>query len=88
VREVGCIEYLGRACTFFTFTLDGTIISTKYTDELSSFEDDLEEFEQRHPDISIKDLLDNNKLLPENTPFAKKVNQLKQDLVTIEQTWA
>jgi len=72
----------------FTFTLDGTIISTKYSDELSSFEDDLEDFEQRHPHISVKDLLDTNKRLQENTPFAQKVNKLKQDLVTIEQTWA
>ena len=68
------------------FTLDGTIISTTYTDELSSFEDELEDFEERHPDISIKDLLDTNKLLQENTPFAEKVNKLKQNLVTIEQT--
>ncbi len=72
----------------FNFTLDGTIISTTYTDELSSFEDELEDFEERHPDISIKDLLDTSKLLQENTPFAEKVNKLKQNLVTIEQTSA
>ena len=72
----------------FTFTLDGTIISTTYSDELSSFEDDLEDFEQRHPDISIKDVLDTNKTFQENTPFAEKVNKLKQDLVTIERTSA
>ncbi len=71
----------------FTFTLDGTIISTIYSDELSSFEDELQDFEQRHPDISIKDLLDTNKRLQESTPFAEKVKRLKQDLVTIEQTW-
>jgi site-specific DNA recombinase len=72
----------------FTFTLDGTIISTKYADELSSFEDDLEDFEQRHPDIPIKDLLDTNKKPLEDTQFAQKVNRLKQDLVTIERTSA
>ena len=72
----------------FTFTLDGTIISTTYSDELSSFEDDLEDFEQRHPGISIKELLDTNKRFQESTPFAVKVNKLKQDLVTIEQTSA
>ncbi|MFC2041888.1 recombinase family protein [Chloroflexota bacterium] len=72
----------------FNFTLDGTIVSTTDTDELSSFEDELDDFEKLHPDISVKDLLDTNKLIPENTPFAKKVNQLKQDLVTIERTWA
>lgn len=70
----------------FNFTLDGTIISTTYTDEISSFEDELEDFEERHPDISVKDLLDANKLLPENTPFAQKVNRLKQNLVTTERT--
>ena len=72
----------------FTFTLDGTIISTTYSEELSSFENDLEDFEQRHPDISVKDLLDTNRRLQEDTPFAEKVNKLKQDLVTIEQTSA
>ncbi len=72
----------------FNFTLDGTIISTTYSDELSSFEDELEDFEERHPDMSIKDLLDTNKLLQENTPFAEKVNRLKRNLVTIEQTSA
>lgn len=72
----------------FNFTLDGAIISTRYADELSSFEDELKDFEERHPDISLKDLLDTNKLIQENTPFAEKVNKLKQDLVTIEQTSA
>jgi site-specific DNA recombinase len=72
----------------FNFTLDGTVISTTYADELSSFEDELEDFEEQHPDIPLKDLLDTNKLLPENTPFAKKVNKLKQNLVTIERTSA
>ena len=70
----------------FNFTLDGTIISTKDTDELSSFEDELEEFEKQHPDISLEDLLDPNKQIPGNTLFAQKANKLKQDLVTIEQT--
>jgi len=70
----------------FSFTLDGTIVSTTSSDELSSFEDALENFEKRHPDILIKDLLDTDKLLQEDTPFARKVNQLKQNLVTIERT--
>ncbi|MFC1988094.1 hypothetical protein ACFLVH_06140 [Chloroflexota bacterium] len=72
----------------FKFTLDGKIISTADEDGLSAFNDELKKFEEQHPDVSVKDLLDNNKLLPEDTPFAQKVNQLKQDLVTIEQTWA
>jgi site-specific DNA recombinase len=72
----------------FNFTLDGTIISTKYADELSSFEGELEDFEKRHPDILLKDLLDTNKLIEENTPFAEKVNKLKRDLVTTERTSA
>jgi site-specific DNA recombinase len=72
----------------FNFTLDGTIVSTTDASELASFEDQLEEFEKLHPDISVKDLLDKTKLLPETTPFAKNVNQLKQNLATIERTWA
>jgi hypothetical protein len=55
---------------------------------MDSFEEELQDFEEQHPDISIKELLYSKKLLPETTPFAKKVNQLKKNLVTIEQTWA
>ncbi len=72
----------------FSFTLDGTIVSTTSSDELSSFEDDLEDFEERHPDMSIKDLLDTDKLVQEDRAFAGKVNRLKQNLVTIERTSA
>jgi hypothetical protein len=71
----------------FNFTLDGKVISTTDANELSSFEDELKRFEEQHPNVSVKDLLDTNKLLPEDTHFAKKVNQLKQNLVTIERTW-
>jgi hypothetical protein len=70
----------------FNITLDGKIISTKDNDELISFNDELKNFEKQHPDISVKDLLDENKPIPEHTLFAEKVNQLKQNLVTIEQT--
>ena len=42
----------------------------------------------QHPDTSIEDLLAINKQLPEDTPLAQKVNQLKKNLVTIEQTSA
>jgi site-specific DNA recombinase len=70
----------------FSFTLDGTIIST--TDANESFADELEEFEEQHPDISVRDLLDTKELLPGDTPFVQKVNQLKRNLVTIERTSA
>ncbi|MDD5288598.1 MAG: hypothetical protein PHY28_05745, partial [Dehalococcoidales bacterium] len=70
----------------FNFTLDGKIISTKDADELSSFNEELAKFEEQHPEVSVKDLLDNNKPIPEDTPFAQKINQLKQNLVTIERT--
>jgi len=72
----------------FTFTLDGAILSTKDSDDLSFFDDELRDFEELHPDISIQELLDPKKTLPENTSFAKKVNQLKRNLVTTEQTSA
>ena len=70
----------------FSFSLDGTIVSSTSSDELSSFEHDVEDFEKRHPGILIKDLLDRDNLLEEDTPFARKLNQLKQNLVTIERT--
>ena len=83
------LKILANAQSYeFSFTLDGTIVSTASSDELSSFEDDLEDFEERHPDMSIKDLLDTDKLLQEDTAFARKVNRLKQNLVTIERTSA
>jgi site-specific DNA recombinase len=72
----------------FTFSLDGSIVSTRSSDELSCFEDDVEDFQERHPDILIKDLLDTDRLLQEDTPFARKVNELKRNLVTIERTSA
>ena len=72
----------------FNFTLEGTIISSSDNDELSSFEEAVADFEESHPDISVKELLDKNKLIPEDTPFGQRVRQLKKDLATIEQTWA
>ena len=72
----------------FNFTLDGTILSTKYADEMSSFEHELQAFEEKHPDMFLKDFLDSGKLLSENPVLAQKVNKLKQNLVTTEQTWA
>ena len=72
----------------FKFTLDGTIVSTTDKDELSSFEDQLEDFEERHPDISVKDMLDSKKTVEENMPFTTKVNHLKRNLATTVQTWA
>jgi hypothetical protein len=72
----------------FSFKLGGQIISTSDTDDEAFFNQALKQFEQQHPNTSIEDLLAINKQLPENTPFAKIVNQVKQNLVTIEQTWA
>ncbi|MFC1892411.1 recombinase zinc beta ribbon domain-containing protein, partial [Chloroflexota bacterium] len=71
----------------FNFTLQGVMLSTTNAEELSYF-DDLEAFEEQNPDICISDLLDPNKLVPGDTPFVKKVNQLKENLATIERTWA
>jgi len=41
---------------------------------------------KHHPDVSVKDLLDTKYPIPEDTPFSKKINRLKQNLVTIKQT--
>ena len=70
----------------FSFKLGAQIISTADADDEAFFNQALKEFEQQHPDTSIEDLLDINKQLPEDTPFAKIINQEKQNLVTIEQT--
>jgi hypothetical protein len=72
----------------FSFTLDGTIISTSDANKMSSFKDELKKFEEKHPEILVKDLLDNSKKLEGDTPFVQKINNLKRNLVTIEQTWA
>ena len=70
----------------FSFKLSGQIISTVDSDDESSFNQSLKDFEQKHPDIFIDDLLSINKQLPDDTPFARAVNQVKNNLVTIEQT--
>ena len=70
----------------FTFKLGAQIISTADADDEAFFNQTLKEFEQKHPDTSIEDLLDINKQLPEDTPFAEIVNHVKQNLVTIKQT--
>ncbi len=70
----------------FSFKLGGQIISTADADDEAMFNQLLKDFEQQHPDTSIEDLLAINKQLPEDTPFARAVNQVKQNLVTIEQT--
>lgn len=72
----------------FNFTLHGNLISSTQQDEFSSFEKELRKFEEENTSVTIGDLLDPKKRLAENTPFVQKVNQLKQNLVTIEQTWA
>lgn len=72
----------------FDFTLNSTMISTRQSDEHSLFEEQLEDFQERHPEISLEDLLDPNNLVHEDTPFAREVNKLKADLVTIERTSA
>ncbi|MGB2799711.1 MAG: hypothetical protein WBC82_07715 [Dehalococcoidia bacterium] len=72
----------------FKFTLDGKVVSSADADKLASFNEELEIFEAQHPDITVKDLLDTKKALPEETPFAEKINQFKNNLVTIARTWA
>jgi hypothetical protein len=72
----------------FSFKLGGQIISTLDADDEALFNKALKDFEQQHPDITIEDLLDFNKQLPGNSPFAQSVNQVKRNLVTIEQTSA
>ena len=71
----------------FNFTLEGTMISSSDNDDLSLFEEAVADFEERHPDISVKELLDKNEVVREDLPFGKRVKQLKENLATIEQTW-
>ena len=70
------------------FTLDCRIASSANAGRLTSFNEELKILEAQHPNIAVKDLLDTRKALPEEAPFAEKVNQFKNDLVTTEQTWA
>jgi hypothetical protein len=52
--------------------VDGNIISTSDADELISFKDEHKKFEEQHPDVSAKDLVDTSKKLAGDTPFIKK----------------
>jgi len=72
----------------FDFTLDGVIHSSRYADDHDSFTDQLLDFQDQHPGVSVRDLLDPNTVLQEDSPFATRVNRLKGNLVTIEQTSA
>ncbi|MFU8796495.1 MAG: hypothetical protein ACNA7X_04295, partial [Dehalococcoidia bacterium] len=83
------LKVLADPDTFeFDFTLDGVMHSTRYVDDHDSFTDQLDEFQQQHPGVSVRDLLDPNTVLQEDSPFATRVNRLKGNLVTIEQTSA
>jgi hypothetical protein len=70
----------------FNFTLQGNLISSAQEEEFASFDKELRKFEEENTDVTLGDLIDANKELPEGTPFAHKVNEFKNDLVTIEQT--
>jgi hypothetical protein len=47
-------------------------------DDEAIFNQALTEYEQQHPHTSIEDLLAINKQLPEDTPFARAINQVKR----------
>jgi site-specific DNA recombinase len=70
----------------FSFRLIGEIIksSEAHVDQL--FNKELQEFEKQHPEFNIEDLLDLNKQLPGDSVFASYANEVKQNLVTREQT--
>ena len=83
------LKVLADRDTFeFDFTLDGVIHSTRYAEQHDSFNDQLDEFQRNYPGVSVRDLLDPNTVLQEDSPFARRVNRLKGNLVTIEQTSA
>ena len=63
------------------------MVSSADAGRLTSFNEELKVLEAQHPGITVKDLLDTKKALPEETPFAEKVNQFKNDLVTTARTW-
>ena len=72
----------------FNFKFAGQLVSTLDSKQEDYFNNALHEFEQKHPDVFIEDFLDFKKQLPGDTPFADIVNQVKRNLVTIEQTSA
>ncbi|MFC1987292.1 recombinase family protein [Chloroflexota bacterium] len=69
-----------------TFKLAGQIISTEDSETDALFNKLFKEFEQQNPDMSIEDVVDPSKPLPGNSLFAQSANQVKRNLVTIEQT--
>ena len=71
----------------FSFKLGAQLVSSTDSDSDACFAQQLKEFEHKHPDISIEDLL-SDKPLPEDTPYGRLHNQIKKNLVTIEQTSA
>jgi hypothetical protein len=71
-----------------SFKLGGQIISTADAANETYFNQALKDFEQQYPDTDITDLLDIKKQLSEDTSLGRIVNRMKQNLVTIEQTWA
>ncbi len=84
------LEVLADPKTYkFNFKLGVDIISTSDTDQEADFNQLIKVFEQQHPETSVEDLLDFNKNLPEDTPFGRVVNNLKnlkRNLVTTART--
>lgn len=75
----------------FNCLLDAELTSEGYDDKLeSAFYEDVKKFEALHPEITLNDLIDHNKRVPEDTLIGVGSNQIKDknNLVTTGQTWA
>ncbi len=73
---------------WLTIVLNGELVSIEDYDDARSFKDELKQFEVKHPDVTVSEILDTDLNRVADSPIVQKVAKLKQDLVTIEQTSA
>ncbi len=73
----------------FTCLFDTELTSEDFNEERDLlFRGALKEFEEQHPEYSFEDLVDYDKTLPNDSLVGRVINQVKQNLVTIERTSA
>jgi len=83
-----CLELIADPDSFkFNFRLGAIILKSSQEDSMSFVNKLIEDFEQSHPETNSQDLVNLDYLLPEDSPLAKVLNPVKEELlVTIEQT--
>jgi len=83
------LKVVANQKTFWlTIVLNGELVSIEDYDKAITFRDDLRNFEVKHPDVTVSEILETDLSRAGYSPLVQKVTKLKQDLVTIEQTSA